>query len=101
MLPDFVDVHRRALSSVSLLTQTELDAVVAKFNVLHRLPVDQWKSHGVHVSRGSLFVFQPTSDLLTFFSMQEGGRFLVEDVVSRELVETISSSLHEQPAAKK
>ncbi|MCI0465039.1 MAG: hypothetical protein L0Z62_49595 [Gemmataceae bacterium] len=88
-LPDFVTVHRRALTPLDVLKPAERESLGTKFAALHSLPVERWSE--VEARRlkpeDSTYVVRVTPQLLAFFSPQPGGGFLIEDFVRPELLE--------------
>jgi hypothetical protein len=81
MQPDYVTVHRRALSAVDLLSPEEREAVWGKFATLRELPGERWPQEGVRRTKpdGQVFVAPATPDLLVFFSVEPENGFLIED----------------------
>jgi hypothetical protein len=99
MLPDFVAVHRRASTAFDALSPAERDRVAATFAALRDRPAEEWPREGVHPSNGSVQFVRATPNLLVFFSVRPGGRFLIEDFVRQETLDRFFGTPHE-PAAK-
>jgi hypothetical protein len=83
MQPDYVTVHRRALSAVDLLSPEERQAVWRKFAALRELPGERWSQERVRRTKpdGQVFVVPVTPNLLVFFSILPENGFLIEDFV--------------------
>jgi hypothetical protein len=81
--PDYVTVHRRALSAVDLLAPEEQRAVWGKFAALRELPAERWPQEGVRRTKPDdpVFVMPATPNLFVYFSVVPDNGFVLEDFV--------------------
>ena len=87
MLPDFVAVHRRALTALDVLTPSERECLAAKFMALRNLPAEEWARQGVRQTQPPIHVVRVTNNLLVFFSVLPEDRFLIQDFVRQETLD--------------
>jgi hypothetical protein len=87
MLPDFVAVHRRALTALDALSPSEHECLAAKFSALQNLPAEEWNRQGVRQAKPPVYVMQVTNNLLVFFSALPENRFLIQDFVRQETLD--------------
>jgi hypothetical protein len=82
-----------------MLTPKERGRILAMFRALRRLPEDRWEAKGVRRAgpESPVYRFNPTRSLVVFFTPEGEGRFLLEDIMSAEVVEQITCSLQESP----
>jgi len=86
MLPDFIEIHRRAWTKLHQLSEAERDCIAAKFTVLHDLAPKEWRREGVQRLDRPEHLVPITEDLLAFFLELPNGRFLIQDFVRREFL---------------
>jgi hypothetical protein len=95
MLPDFVVVHRRALTALDILSEAERTALAAKFTALHNLPATDWAREGVLRAKPPVHFVRVDDNLVAFFSQLPDGGFLIEDVVRPETLERFFGATYE------
>jgi len=91
MLPDFVEIHERAFPALGFLSSAERAGVTAKFIALRHLPFEEWSREGVRQAKAPVYTLRVPPKLVVFFSVLPGDRFLIEDFVNKERLETYFS----------
>jgi len=86
MLPDFIEVHRRAGTAFDLFPEGERKSIAAKFTALHNLAPEEWDREGVQRRDRPVHLVPVTAEHLAFFSVLPDGRFLIQDFVSQEFL---------------